>query len=673
MTPEAPALAYAGITIGSGTLTLDQPAALVNNTLYSSGNFVIQAIPEAHVLNGPPEGSGADVRDSMFTPPASSEWRFENGHLARVTAGEIEVRAFGNTFQLSIIEAPITWDPLFRRVMVPLAAQAGHFQPVAKSTIFKLSGSADLDRSAWLRTVAEGNAGALGQADGPGTTLLTFEGGLEISWPGLRNGPLSPPDAHLLISDNDLFVAAMSVPPSRSRHWMRLWFEERRAPEDGAALEARFDQPFPFLFAAARTGTEAFSSPATILTHTDQFAVAEGAPFRFEGRGEFSISADDAGVRARIDALVPNSQRASFALANALLTTQGPQSVELDTLFDETGDSTSGTQTFRFSLARVLPILPDPYVANFDVRPLHNEPSQLVAVTMWPEPAAPELKVTVEGNVTNLLPPPLDEAVNAPAFGERMSRARVAGELLRPGTRYWLLDLSSRADQLGVAFGETMHEPIAPTQIDNLVLAVPGVNLSVFTLPAVQWEPVEIPEAVGPFVAADNGGPSCLSVQTVKLISVAPIPASKRLLTAYNEDKSDGRLAFSLPFGMRARVDMDHFSQAAAIPLPVPELGFNMPSFNGFEGGLQFSIRSAEFTMRGTVRQLNSRPAQGTCSISFPATLEHRPYRTCSINDLLARFPLNVSTCRAMEKAASASGATRTSCLQTFHTCGSMF
>ena len=41
MTPEAPALAYAGITIGSGTLTLDQPAALVNNTLYSSGNFVI--------------------------------------------------------------------------------------------------------------------------------------------------------------------------------------------------------------------------------------------------------------------------------------------------------------------------------------------------------------------------------------------------------------------------------------------------------------------------------------------------------------------------------------------------------------------------------------------------------------------------------------------------------
>ena len=174
-----------------------------------------------------------------------------------------------------------------------------------------------------------------------------------------------------------------------------------------------------------------------------------------------------------------------------------------------------------------------------------------------------------------------------------------------------------------------MHEPIAPTQIDNLVLAVPGVNLSVFTLPAVQWGPVEIPEAVGPFVAADNGGPSCLSVQTVKLIPVAPIPASKRLLTAYNEDKSDGRLAFSLPFGMRARVDMDHFSQAAPIPLPVPELGFNMPSFNGFEGGLQFSIRSAEFTMRGTVRQLNSRPAQGTCSISFPATLEDRPYRTC--------------------------------------------
>lgn len=607
MTAGAPPGTFAGLTIASGTLTLQQPAAVANGTLPSNGNFTVEAIPEATVLaGGPAEGPGADARLSTFSPPARCAWHFANGRVVNVDADAMQARVFGNEPVLTQSDHAFQWEGTFARVQLPFTAAPGRLEPVSQSANYTLDGSAEIERSGWALSIADEVQAVSGAADGAGRAAIFVGRGLRLTWPALRNGPLALGKTAIHVNSNDVLLIGLDVAPSRARHWVRLWFEERRAPEDGSALEARFDRTFTLVLTSLRKGMEAFVTAATLIGHTDRPQTAEGARFVFDAPGTFSIVWDSTGVRANADATAPNADRVSFALENALLTTQAPQSLALSALLDAAGDSVSGRLTTTFALARVLPMLPDPYAGNFDVRESNNPPLQLRAMVEWPEPAAPELKLNVEGHVTSLLPPPLDEVVPSPQV-ERKQRHEVAGDLARPQTTHWLLDISSRADQLGVAFGDSLADTPAATRIDGMALATMGNYLSVFTLPAVQWEAVEDPEA-GKLSSADDGGPSGISVQSVKLVPLAPVDASQELVRAYATDKDDAIVSFSLPFGIRARADLNHFSPVAPVPLPVPNLGFNRPFFEAYEGGIQFKLRGVESTMRGFVRQLDNIP-----------------------------------------------------------------
>lgn len=598
----APPGSYFGITIASGTLTLDAPSVVIDNTLIALGNFTLEIAPENRVAAGPPDGPGADVRGSSFVPPASSTWRFVNGRVAEVEAGDLQVEVFGGAFSLMRTAAAPVWDPLFARVSLPFEGNPADFTPVSQSMVFSLTGAAASQRAgAWMLTARTADPGALGEAPGPGSAHLVFESGLEAAWTGLRNGTLALPETHVLAGGGELYLAALQVRPGRARHWMRLWYEEEKAPEDGAALEARFDRASRFLFASMRSGTEAFSASASIVTHTERFRTADGNAFGFEGPGEFSITADAAGLHSNVDAVLRENRGASFAVSNALLATNGPQSVSLDAILDAAGDSLSGRLRFGFSLTRVVPMLPDPYAANFDIGRPQGPAKQLTAAAAWPEPAAPEFALAIDGDPIELLPPALSDEIRFPEVPQRMRRLDVVNEIRRQAIAFWLLDTSSRADHLGVAFGRGE----TPARIEDLSLAVPGMGVGVFMLPAVQWEPVEVP-AAGLFISADNGGPAAMSAQTVKLVPAAPVPAVLELVSEIADAKVDGTVSFSLPFGIRARVDLKHFSDLAHAPIPVPEVGFNMPVFESHAGAWQLKFRGVEPSMRGYVRQLDN-------------------------------------------------------------------
>jgi hypothetical protein len=71
--------------------------------------------------------------------------------------------------------------------------------------------------------------------------------------------------------------------------------------------------------------------------------------------------------------------------------------------------------------------------------------------------------------------------------GERMTTPRVAEEASRSGVTHWLLDVSTKSDQFGVAIGKH-HEQISAIRDGELQWN--GHDILVFTVPAIQWEPV---------------------------------------------------------------------------------------------------------------------------------------------------------------------------------------
>src|SRR5439155_4734933 len=128
-----------------------------------------------------------------------------------------------------------------------------------------------------------------------------------------------------------------------------------------------------------------------------------------------------------------------------------------------------------------------------------------------------------------------------------------AAEFDREHSAVALLDLSSNADQLGVAISLRQSFDL---RIDKLALNAAGMNLAVFTVPEISWEPMlSDPPVAGLDSPANDGGPSIIEVETIALTPIAPEPVLRLFLDHIN-NRNDETLSarFTLPFGLRAQV-----------------------------------------------------------------------------------------------------------------------
>ena len=189
-----------------------------------------------------------------------------------------------------------------------------------------------------------------------------------------------------------------------------------------------------------------------------------------------------------------------------------------------------------------------------------------------------------------------------------------------------LLDVSSRADQMGVSLGTALRVKNdergnanvtgatsslmlvsgMPLQILNMDVVGVAQNLRALTLPQISWEPVSnIPLPVeGPFnlsdwlddlititpglvVYDDDGPPTRIFSESPYLVPVTPLSVTRHFIKEYNDEQNARQLhsIFTLPFALIAQAS---FERDAGNPAnDTARLSFNRPHFEDLHGGLQ--------------------------------------------------------------------------------------
>ena len=181
-----------------------------------------------------------------------------------------------------------------------------------------------------------------------------------------------------------------------------------------------------------------------------------------------------------------------------------------------------------------------------------------------------------------------------------------------------LLDVSSNANQMGVSFawfGDRQitlvrtHEAVAieaaspttdifPLQVRGLDVVAKSKFVRAFTTPIVSWEPVInlTPPEAGKYdpptplnYYPDDGGPTKIVNNSVRLVPVAPIPLCDWLVDAYEKEPGNITAAyFTLPFGLRSLAYLYKTNKQQA---QKPSIQFNAPAFeNDLKGGIQLKL-----------------------------------------------------------------------------------
>jgi hypothetical protein len=190
-----------------------------------------------------------------------------------------------------------------------------------------------------------------------------------------------------------------------------------------------------------------------------------------------------------------------------------------------------------------------------------------------------------------------------------------------------LLDVSSRADQMGVtvgpalqvarddrgdtkltvAGGATASFAGLPLQIDSMDVVTAARYMRAATLPQISWEPLwNIPLPLegmlpfndtvtytpGLFVYDNDGIPTRIFSESPYPVPIAPLPVTRHFLQEYHDKHTPRQLrsVFTLPFGIVAEAD---FTRKLANPEDRnTRLSFNMPHFAQLRGGLQIKARA---------------------------------------------------------------------------------
>jgi hypothetical protein len=265
---------------------------------------------------------------------------------------------------------------------------------------------------------------------------------------------------------------------------------------------------------------------------------------------------------------------------------------------------------------------PDEVETGFAFAPLGAQEKTIAAWTEVAKEAASAMRPagrSIDSEPDQL--PPGTMAMATRAAG-RASQEAVWNRYFGPFEReqFALLDVSSNADQMGVSFAwlnmrsaddanytfyklyqpqgnQAATQSVFPLQIRDLDLSAEGRFVRAFTLPQISWEPVS--NLTPPAIAGDpplwwnfypnDGGPTRLFNDSVKLVPIAPIPVTEFLLEDF-EARPQGFTGalYTLPFGLKAFAEFNRFNQFSG-SLPGAKLGFNRPEYaaSDVKGGLQ--------------------------------------------------------------------------------------
>ncbi|MFK8906727.1 hypothetical protein [Streptomyces sp. YS-3] len=624
--PAAPADAWAGLRITSGTFAVRGPAH------YEPGELVLDRgsriglglEPDPTTVPGPEAGPGAEAARCVFEPPATAGFVLDPEGAATVGELTASLTVYGTRVVLrrpSTAIARPKYSAEGQCVLVPLMAAPAHF-PVTdtRAELFTPSGAADIRRADWRLPVTTVPGSELGEAKGAGALHLGLGEGLSAVWRGLEGGPARLGAVDVLLDGGSLKFTASGVDARRCHQTCRLWQDSQGRD---AVVDVSFAASDELSYGSYFAGADTFQTAVTARTHLDRPRPAAGKPLDSTWKGLYATLHDGDGVALTLVAGAEDAhpdgglQPMALALRNALLTVRPPEQLLLGGRFTVPGRLGAGALQLRFGLLQLVPMLPDPYAANFTPRPERRGgfDTQVWTRVAWSTPAdaaltmklATGLGTETDGVSGTLFPSPQSLPI---ASGQREDgddllkyyEDRVRGQRHSGLT---LLDVSSAADQLGVGLALEGDEFI-PVSLDSLALHTTAAKTCVLLLPQFQWEPVHnLPNHLtgdtDRMLTCDtDGGPTLIASNSVTLVPVAPVEVASEIVRAYAEgdtgsngnSNQEGRGAgvlFTLPFGLKAVVELNPCDHRYEIK---PSLLLFQAQFDGLGGERQLSLRA---------------------------------------------------------------------------------
>ncbi|HET9226821.1 MAG TPA: hypothetical protein VFR31_09150 [Thermoanaerobaculia bacterium] len=497
--------------------------------------------------------------------------------LGSLTYGDARANAHGTTVGISRSAEPPFHDGFTRSVVLPGTASPGElsFSDV-RSEVWGAEGTAPVERAGWAFPVSI----AAGEAQGSGSVWLELGRGASVRWEGVE---LVDSEKSVVSAAPGSLTTTATIQPDAVTQTLGIW--------DGSSVEL-FSAAGSTVIHVSQPGLDAALFSGRAVGHLDRPLAADGKRIAVKMPSAWlGLLSRPEGIEATLlgsDPLAAQKPHLAIALENALLKVRPPMALFASGPF--TGDRIfNGRLWLRFALRLLLPTLPDPYAASFETQSRTDVDAGWVTARVNWNASMATLAFQVETGAELSQEPRFDEAR---IESERISRGLV------------LLDVSSRADQLGV---QIPAEGMGRVRLDGLSMVAQARDVRVLTLPPISWEPMltKAPEEMPgvPWNDKDiplpppphDGGPAIVVADAVELRPVEPV----ELLRAYHdaiEEKRRFSMRLPLPFGLIAHVERKEPARE-----PDCNVSMNRPRFGGnLRGGQQLSLRGIPITNPGS-------------------------------------------------------------------------
>jgi hypothetical protein len=614
LAPTAATGGFCGFRIAGGTLVASAPATLQGGVYVvpTGASLTLEA-----TLAPPAPGTGTpggDLTSATVALPPTVTIEFTQTAATIAALGNASLDVYGTSLSLTWNRAAPFPVPNLSVVLVPFTASRSSFAfSSVHSTLFEPAGDAPITAAGWALSVATTAIDMLGEANGAGALLVALGAGGSFTSAARARSPVA--GWQVTIAPQALFVVAGGQGGGEASYALWPGLTPGQLPASVA-----WTNPTGYVASfLANPGHETLTVGGQAIAHLDRPFAADGGRFPIAGNGSLSLARDAAGTTGTIlVTTTPPADPYALALENALIGVRAPQ------LFFVTGPlDAPGFKSCKVSLilatTYLVPILPDPYAANFDLATLVGgdkaSATGLLGLGLsWSGGAAVEFGFSLGASASTAI------------------LAQPAGLFAPPGPGLTLLDLSTRADLFGVTI-PALPEGTPPVPADpgfvGMSLALPDTQVATFALPQMSWEPMEStgPEPPLGAIAADpatDGVATMVRAQDPKqtLVPLAPVPILRRNIANVAAGGSF-TAQFSLPFGLVADIDQANrppFGSTKALFLAEGgAFELVQPSFAaGFGGAFQLMLKpphpeqpKAQFSGRTTVSAEGAAPGYG--------------------------------------------------------------
>jgi hypothetical protein len=622
----APSGSWAGVRIRGGALRLSVPAAVSGTALQvSPGTVITLHLKLDRGAAASASGAhGGDARDLKVETPDEATFLAHVGSGVKLTeAREGALEVYGARLRLRHQEgAQARFEAQAQRLCFPFSVDDDRLSIAeSQSELFRPRGRAEIASAAWAVPVASTPA----EAQHAGGFVLAIQKGLTAEFASST----ARLDGLLLVAEPAHLSLFAGATQARVRQMLELWGTASR-------LELRSREALEFRLEALASGNTSEGLVVQELECAAQLdrpltAASKRVPFfstrasllllRMNGETRITLRALADPPRDAVTGQQTASRELSFALTNALVRTSAATELRLGGYLDGQLRVERGGVQLQFATRFLMPTLPDPYAANIGRQPPASRRGQdrnlgLAARVNW---TAADVSVSFQldtaspalaGSFLPLEEAPIEPPSRNPEAHHnpealRALESRFAAVSGQEPEMFRLLDVSSRADLFGVGYSRTRDDEAVGSSgsmaLSGLDLIAPVRNVSAFTLPAFQWEPVyNIPNAdAAPFppklISATDGGAARFAIPSAKLVPVAPLPVVKALLDEYGRDRAAALVArFTLPFGMVAVAEMRVIDDPQLFNVGSPHFSQIQPGFpeEGLVGGTQLSLEA---------------------------------------------------------------------------------